>query len=191
MPTHGPDLSELSLTQLAALTGVAHKTAHTRLNAKGVEPVRTDGRTKFYSPRVALPVILGVGEGLNAQAEKARLDRVSADLKEEELRRIRGETATRAEWEEATVAILSAVRSRMLSVASQVAAEVAAEANPAECHAIIEAAQIEALGELAQAAPAEAEDPGARKPGGARGRRGRARKPAAAAAAKRKGVGRG
>jgi len=190
MPTHGPDLTELSITQLAALTGCAKATTRSRLNAKGVKPVREDGRTLYYHPPTALPVILGQGEGLNPQAEKARLDRVSADLKDEELKRIRGETATRAEWEAATVALASALRARLLAVPAQIAAEVAAAGGkPAECHAIIERAQLEALGGLAKATPEAAPRRRARKSGGAGGARGRARKSQAAAKKKRKGVG--
>lgn len=83
--THKPDLSALSITQLADLTGAAEKTVIKRLRAAGVDPIRENGRTLFFAPPVALPVILMAGNGLNPAAEKARKDRADADLKELEL----------------------------------------------------------------------------------------------------------
>lgn len=82
MPTHGPDLGALSMTQLAALTGCAKETVSRRLRDAGVQPVRTDGRTRFYHPPQALRVILRVGEGLDLDAERARLARAQAVEKE-------------------------------------------------------------------------------------------------------------
>lgn len=91
MPTHKADLASLSTAQLADLTGKAPRTVGKLLRAAGVKPTTEDGRTLYWNPPVALPVIYGNGDGLNPQAEKARLDRARAETAELELRRRRGE----------------------------------------------------------------------------------------------------
>lgn len=91
MPTHKLDLGALSLTQLSELTGSNLRTVAKRLREAGVETSRTDGRTLYFDPRVALPVVLGSGEGLNPAAQKARLDSARADSEELKLRVRRGE----------------------------------------------------------------------------------------------------
>lgn len=91
MPTHKPDLASLSTQQVADLVGKAQRTIVRLLRAAGVAPVREDGRTLYWHPPTVLPVIYAVGEGLNPQAEKARLDRARAETAELELHRRRGE----------------------------------------------------------------------------------------------------
>ena len=52
MPTHGPDLSRVSLSQLRTLTGRGERTIRKLL--AGLEPVDEDGRTRWYDSGAAL-----------------------------------------------------------------------------------------------------------------------------------------
>ncbi len=151
MPTHGPDLSALSITQLAKLTGCAKETVRKRLDAKGVAPARRDGRTIYYHPPTALPVILKAGDGLNPAAEKARLDATKADLAELDLAERRGELISASEAEAAIVVILTAVRTKLLALPAARAQEWAASSEPAECEEIAAEAVREALEALSEA----------------------------------------
>ena len=59
MPTQKADLSRLSITQLRELTGRHATTIRKRL--KGLKPLAKDGRTIWYAPREALPLLFGIG----------------------------------------------------------------------------------------------------------------------------------
>ena len=84
MPTHKTNLSVLSVHQLSLITGKAYNTVK-RLLA-GVEPVRKDGRTLFYSTPAALAAIYRE----KAESERERLDRVRADKVDFDLAVARG-----------------------------------------------------------------------------------------------------
>jgi phage terminase Nu1 subunit (DNA packaging protein) len=77
-----------NLETLSELTGVKAETIARRLRARGLKPESTDGRSKFYESRVALPVALGMG---GPGAARERLDAARADLAELALRHRRGE----------------------------------------------------------------------------------------------------
>lgn len=115
---------------------------------KGVQPAREDGRTLWYAPRQALPVVLRAGEA-NPFAEKARLDAARADMTELDLAERRGELVPVGDVEFGLAALLSGVRTRILAVPAKVAADVATETKPAVCHEIVERAVHEALEQIA------------------------------------------
>lgn len=156
MPTHD-DISRLSITQLAWVAQCAKETASKRLREAGVEPVGQDGRTIYYDPRFALPVLLGVGEGLSPTAEKARLDKARADLAELELATKRGELVDAADPDHGYVALATLVSARLQGVGSAIATELAAASKPARCQEIVDEAIHEALNDLAEAGEKAAE----------------------------------
>src|SRR5262245_24800593 len=78
MPTHHTNLTELSISQLAELSGRAHETVARVLRRAHVTPTRSDGRTLYFDPRRALPAIFAknlcahVGARRVRDAEQAR-----------------------------------------------------------------------------------------------------------------------
>lgn len=150
MPTHGPDLSKLSTTRLAWLARCKVDTATKKLQAAGISPLETDGRTVLYDPRDALPVLLGV-EGLDLSAERARLAREQADAQALRNAVLRGELVPAGEMDKALIAICTTVSARLQTVPAKVAAELAAESTTAGCHAIAEREIHAALHDLADA----------------------------------------
>lgn len=189
VPTHKAALNELSITQLAELTGQAKETVSKRLRARGLQPSRVDGRTMWFDPRIALAVLLGGG---SQQAEKERLDAARADLYELELEEKRKELIPRADHQRALIALATATATRLDAVPARVAPEVAIESDPATCQAIV-ARYIHAAREDLAAAGEEAaralarEDAGTEEPR----RRGRGiRGDASAAEPQRSRVGR-
>lgn len=151
MPTHGPDLSRLSVSSLAELTGYDRRTIRLRLKREpAIQPVERDGRTVWYPAREALERIY-LGESLDLTRERARLAREQADAQELKNRQARGELVPGDQIESAWVALMSGVRSRLLSVPSKVAPIVHAAKTPAEAEAIIREHQTEALAELSGA----------------------------------------
>ena len=82
MPTHRPNLRELSQVELSAATGCSKETVRRRLAMPpAIEPSRIDGRTVWYRAPEALARILGPaarvadGEVLDLAAERAALAR--------------------------------------------------------------------------------------------------------------------
>jgi phage terminase Nu1 subunit (DNA packaging protein) len=104
VPTHKPDLSQLSITQLADLTGRDADTIRKRLD--GIEPAKVDGRTRWYRTREALPRIY---EALDLSAERARLAREQADAKAMENAVSRGELIPKPDVETAMLAVTSPI----------------------------------------------------------------------------------
>jgi hypothetical protein len=168
----GPNLRELSISQLAELTGVKHETAIKRIRAKGIQPVREDGRAIFFDPVQALPVVLGVGSG---SAEKARLDAANADLRQLELATKLGEVVLRADPAIAMVSLATLTASRIRGVGASIAVALAAENTPARCQELVDAANAEALRDLAAAGDAAASEVAERDTAGGVGRGKRAR----------------
>jgi hypothetical protein len=132
------------------------RTAANRLRTSGLKPLAEDGRSIFYDPRAALPVLFGVGAGLNPAAERARLDAAKAELAELELAKRRGELIDPAEAERILIALFGALSQRLQAIPRKAAPELAAESSPARCELIVEGLIHEALhdvdGEAAKAA---------------------------------------
>jgi phage terminase Nu1 subunit (DNA packaging protein) len=150
MPTQR-DISRLSITQLAWISRVAKETASKKLREAQLDPVAQDARATYYDPRDAIPILLGVGDGLNPAAERARLDRAKSELAELELERERGNVVPREDQQQALIALATAVASRLDGVPPKAAHEVASETDPAICQEIIARCIREAREDLAAA----------------------------------------
>lgn len=117
MPTHKPDLSELSLGQLVQLTGSTHRTIKARL--RGLKPIRTDGRTLFYDPQRALPMIFKVGNVIDLQEESARLKREQARGEAMKNAKASGSLLERDDVVETWSAKIAAAKRKLRAVAGQ------------------------------------------------------------------------
>lgn len=71
MPTHKRSLRLLSQSELAEVLRVDARTVRAKLAESGVEPAKTDGRTKFYDSGRAIRAVL-LGAALDLTAERAR-----------------------------------------------------------------------------------------------------------------------
>jgi len=116
MPTPKDDLSRLSMTQLSELTGCAKETVSKRLREAGLEPADHDGRTLYFVPRLALPVIYEIGKGLSLDAERARLAREQADGKAMQNAVSRGELVAAADVRSTWSAVVLTIKERMRSL---------------------------------------------------------------------------
>jgi phage terminase Nu1 subunit (DNA packaging protein) len=115
------NLSELSINQLSALTGSTYRTIVARL--RDLPPKREDGRSKYYEPKVALPLIYEVGNlddgKLDPAQERARKDKELADKTAMENAATRGEMLNADRVRIAVQHILGAVRLRLLAIPSK------------------------------------------------------------------------
>src|SRR5262249_18367282 len=97
--------------------------------------VAEDGRTLFFDPRQALPVLFEVD---TAQAERARLDRARREEIELRLAKERGELIEADVPERWVVALAQNVRDRILGTPTTVYPEVLAEAkSPALARSVV------------------------------------------------------
>jgi hypothetical protein len=149
MPTHKADLSRLSITQIAELTGRAKETVSRLLRAAGVSPADQDGRTLYFDPRVALPVVFEVGQGLSLDAERARLAKEQADAKAMENAVTRGELLSRTEQEGLLVAVATTIRGALLAFEARLAPALDGAATIAQRAVVIREHVHEALSALA------------------------------------------
>jgi phage terminase Nu1 subunit (DNA packaging protein) len=88
------------------------------------------------------------GESLSLDAQRARLARAQADLTELRAAEFARELVRVADVETEWGRMLGALRSRLLSLPTRVAPDVAVESDPAVCATIVQDVVIEALGEL-------------------------------------------
>lgn len=149
MPTHKADLSRLSITQLGELTGRARETIRKRLN--GLKPVAKDGKTIWYAPREALPLLFKKG-GLDLTDERARLAKEQADAQELKNAISRGDLVLPDATDHATIALATAISARFQALGTRLAPTLAAEGKAAGCQEIVDEAVRQALLELAEAA---------------------------------------
>jgi hypothetical protein len=145
VPTHGPNLRRLSISQLVIITGRAPRTISEKLRAKAVQPVGQDGRTIYYDPRQALPVLY---EALDSAAERTRLDAARADAQEMKNALARGETLQSHEADYVGTALVSALKMRMMALRTG-GPGCRASLSDAEAADFIEAGVREALIEVA------------------------------------------
>lgn len=146
MPTHKPDLSRLSISQLREVTGCSYKTIVKRL--EGLAPADEDGKTVWYLAKEALPRIYGYD---NPLAEKIRLDAARADAQEMKNAEARGEQIPGEQIDEYLFRLIGAFVQRIRAIPPKAAPEVRAGASDAEAEAILTAFHDEALTELAAA----------------------------------------
>lgn len=129
---------KMNISKLAWVTRTAAETVSKRLRSAGVEPVARDGRAIFFDPRAAIPILLGVGEGLNPQAERARLDRARAELTESALRARMAELVEARGVDRSIVALRDRVTAAFAELPSQLAILLAGETDPQRCSALVE-----------------------------------------------------
>lgn len=122
MPTHKADLSLLSISQLATVTGHTRATVAKRVGAK-LDPVRTDGRTKYYSAPAAVGIVCGTGSGLDLSEERARLARAQTEATELRNATTRGELVPAREVLEHWANQVVATRAHLRAIPSQIAGE--------------------------------------------------------------------
>jgi phage terminase Nu1 subunit (DNA packaging protein) len=149
VPTQKADLSRLSLTQLQELTGRHPTTIRKRLS--GLKPIAKDGRTIWYAPREALPLLVG-SAGLDLTAERARLAKEQADGQELKNALARADLVLPDAMDRATIALATAVSSRLQAIGTRTAPALAVERSVPGCQKIVDAAVDQALHELADAA---------------------------------------
>lgn len=152
MPASRPQLGSLSLAELAVLVERKPGTVSRLLKAAGLEPLRTANRTAFYDPRRALPVIFGVG-ALSLQHERARLAAMQADREALRLQLQRGEVASLPEVAAAWGQASTAIRTRVLGIATKVAPRAHGAASIREAEAAIYGECEEALRVLSETEP--------------------------------------
>ncbi len=144
-----PELSELSINQLATLSGSTHRTIRKRL--ADLAPVRVTGNALLYNPKDALPLIyLGSdkGESLDLSQERARLAKVQTERQALLLERDRGRLIEIEAVGEVVADEYARVRSRLLALPNRLAA--AFPEHRANVFAKSEAIVHEALEELSQ-----------------------------------------
>lgn len=149
MPTHKPDLSRFSMTQLMEMSGRARETVRKRL--AGLKPCASDGKTAWYSAREALPRLFNQG-GLDLTAERARLAKEQADAQELKNALSRGDVVLPDAMDRSTIALATAVSARLQSIGTRTAQALAAEATAAGCQEIVDEAVEQALLELVKSA---------------------------------------
>ena len=135
----------MSLSQLRLITGRSERLIRKRL--AGLQPCATDGRTAWYATRVALELIFR-GEAVDLSHERALLAREQAEGQKLRNRVKRGELLEAAEVALAGSMLISAFRSRMLSLRS-LAPQLRATASDAAAGELLEAAIRDALSDLA------------------------------------------
>lgn len=150
MPTHKDrtNFRRLSISQLVALTGKAPKTVANRLREAGTKTVAEDGKTLYFDAHAALPVIY---QAEDQHAERARLDRVRADMVEHRLAIERGEFIRIADCEHAIATVLTGLTSQLLALPAALAEELASCSEPAEVARILNEALRGALKTVANA----------------------------------------
>lgn len=117
MPTHKPDISRLSINQLSQITGAGH--ARVKRALEGLAPAETDGRTLKYATRKALPLIFE--QGATPQQERARLDKLRADVIELDLSEREGQLVPVEMIGEQIDKLFMGVRSHLLALPTKAA----------------------------------------------------------------------
>ena len=113
MPTHKPDLTVLTLTQLSELVGRKHETVRRMLD--GLKPIRTDGRSRFYESRPALERIFGT-DTIDLSRERARLASAQAGAQELKNEETAGRLLDRDEVVKTWATRISAAKSKLRSI---------------------------------------------------------------------------
>jgi hypothetical protein len=125
------DFTQVTLMQLVRLTGKESRTIHKRID--GIPPVRTDKKSKWYLAKEVLPIIYDVqlgGVKLDINQENAKLSQIKQrkellKLDEQERRLIPIELIERQQNQ-----MLTAFRSKILSIPTKLAPRLASMTNP-------------------------------------------------------------
>lgn len=143
-----PDLSVLSINQLAELTGKDRGAVSRALREADLKPARENDHGTYFVPREALPVLYGK-EGINPQKERAKLDAARKDMIELQLKERRGSLVSMADVEALGAVVMSGVQLRVMGLRNLVA-ELRAAASDAEAAEIYEEAARAALQQLSE-----------------------------------------
>lgn len=153
-----PDLSKLSITQLADLTGRTFRTVKDRL--KDLEPAWQDGRAVMYDPQKALPLIYdlekpkeGEGQKLDLTKERARLASAQADKTEIQVLALRKEMLPAEEVERVWTGMVMNFRAKILVLPSRLATRLAGMKKAIEIQELLKKTMYEALDELSDYNP--------------------------------------
>ena len=145
-----PRLNQVTLHQFHELLGDRPDTIKRRLFEPPPVPMAMRGKQALFPARAALErLLLGRREAINPAQERARRDRADAMLKELALRERTEELIPRVECARALSALATTVSSRLQSLPSMLAREVASETRPAVCEARLREAIHQALNDLA------------------------------------------
>jgi phage terminase Nu1 subunit (DNA packaging protein) len=158
LSTTKDNLSEVTLSQLETLTGICFRTLKKRLGA--LAPTRVDGKSIFFDPQVALPVIYEVATAesltkrMNPEQEKARLSRAQAELRELDLAERRRQLISSETIEHIWSDMVTSARSRLLGLPSKCAPLAFGAESVAVAEDVLKTAIFEALSELSEEIPA-------------------------------------
>lgn len=158
MPTTKADLSELSLNQLCTLTGMTYRTVVKRL--ADVTPCAKDGKTKYYDPVEALPVLYakkdeggGGGDFKKLTEERTRLTKALADKEELNVAVMRNEYIHHEVVSFVWTTMISNAKNRLNGMASKLSPLVSMNSDVIENERIIENECRAAQAELAEYDP--------------------------------------
>ena len=143
-------MQAVSLDELAHWTSKDRRTVKARLNEAGVGPIRQVGKKSLYASDVALGAIYATARGgLDHLSPTDKLAHARWEKAELELRVMRGELLARTEivplWQKAVLAL----RSRLLSIPSKLAPQIAPPSKVAQVKDAMTREIYEALEEVA------------------------------------------
>ncbi len=147
MPTHRRRLTEVSGSELAELTSRSYRWLHARLAR--LEPVRVDGRTRWYSAPEALRRIYVDEEHLDLSQERAHLAKVQRELAALKLAVARGELVQADRVARGWARVGLRVRDAFLRVPARLAPVLAMQAQ-ARCYEALDREIREVLNLLAE-----------------------------------------
>ena len=142
------DLSQLSIEQLATVTGRDRRTVTSRL--KGLDPVSLEGREKRYEAPAALKRIY-LGDDWDLDRARARLAKEQGDKIARENALARGEIVPASEVEGWMVQLFSSFMQRIRALPAKAAPEAHGSETIAQCESVLRRHTDEALEEISAA----------------------------------------
>jgi phage terminase Nu1 subunit (DNA packaging protein) len=145
-------LRYLNISQLAEGFGFDRRTVTNKL--ADLEPHKIEGKAKLYELRIAAAILLGNESTSSVQMEKQlkeeqlRYEQARADKTVLEVEKLRGEVVHITEVAKAVGSEYARVRSRLLSIPSRCAMDLALESNPSLVKHRLDEDVAEALSEL-------------------------------------------
>lgn len=130
------------------MTGKARASVTRKLKESGLQPVRVDGASIWYTTRLALPILYG-GIAVDPMMEKAKLDVSRRKMVDLQILQKQGLLVDSASVESHGAAVMNTVAMKVMSLRT-IAPEVRAARTDVEGAEIIEEACREALSELAR-----------------------------------------
>lgn len=138
-------MSRLSINELSELTGFSR--TKIRKDCATLHAIPGDKGAKLYNAREALPLLYGREE---VEGQDARLTRARAEKAEIEVEQLKGNYLLRSVVVEEVQKMFGNVRSKLLSLPTKAAPEVAILAAPKEVLAYLENMVHESLRELSE-----------------------------------------